>query len=99
MLRCRVFTAVLFCVLTYAHAVSGQSLTATPTQLNFGTVYENAPDSIQLTLTNTLNRPVQVTGMRFYTTYGLPAFSCSSVSITVPASGTDRKSTRLNSSH
>lgn len=68
--------------------LSAQALTASPAQLNFGVVYENAPDSVQLTLTNNLSRPVQVTGMRFYATYGQPAFSASATGITVPASGT-----------
>lgn len=55
--------------------VKSQALTVSTTQLNFGTAYENAPDSLQLTLQNQLSRTVTVTNMKFYTTYGAPAFS------------------------
>src|SRR6476620_5448271 len=52
-----------------------QALTVSTTQLNFGDAYENAPVSLPLVVTNTLNRTVNVYGIRFYSTYGFPAFS------------------------
>lgn len=67
---------------------SGQALVPQTGQLNFGVVYENAPDSVSLVLTNVLNRPVTVTGLRFYNTYGMPAFSSRDNYFTVPALGT-----------
>jgi len=68
------FIAILF--LQRAPLFS-QALTVSNSQLNFGTAYENAPDSLQLTITNTLSRVVNVNGIRFYNTYGVPAFSAS----------------------
>ena len=41
---------------------------------------------MQLTVTNTLNRTVKVNGIRFYTTYGVPAFSASEQNFSIPAS-------------
>lgn len=55
--------------------VSAQGLTVAPAQLDFGTVFENQPDSLPLSITNTLTRTVIVHDIRFYTTYGEPAFS------------------------
>jgi hypothetical protein len=52
-----------------------QFLNVSSGQLNFGTVYENAPDSLPLTLYNTIGRDVTITGIKFYETYGRPAFS------------------------
>ncbi|MFM2206524.1 MAG: hypothetical protein RL213_499 [Bacteroidota bacterium] len=76
-----------------------QALVPSPAQLNFGTVYENAPDSILLTLTNTLSRPVQVRSMRFYSTYGAPAFSTSASWFTVPANGSSTVWIRFSPRH
>lgn len=68
--------AILVALLSfYAHSANAQALIPSVSQINFGVVTENAPDSISLTLTNTLNRIVTVTRLRFYTTYGAPAFS------------------------
>ncbi|MFM2135380.1 MAG: hypothetical protein RL021_780 [Bacteroidota bacterium] len=78
---------MMLCYVCCSLHSNAQALTASPAQLNFGTVFENAPDSIRLTLMNSLSRPVRVTGMRFYTTYGVPAFSASSTYFTLPASG------------
>ncbi|MFM7218191.1 MAG: hypothetical protein ACKO1U_09250, partial [Bacteroidota bacterium] len=66
---------------------SGQALTSTVSQLNFGVVTESAPDSLPLTLTNTLSRPVTITNLRFYTTYGAPAFSCRYNWFFIPSGG------------
>jgi hypothetical protein len=61
-----------------AGVLFSQTLTVSPSQLNFGNAFENAPDSLQLTVSNNLGHTVNVTGMKFYTTYGNPAFSASS---------------------
>lgn len=60
-----------------ALALNAQTLSVSNTQLNFGVVYDGAPDSLQLTISNNLSKTVNVTGLKFYTTYGQPAFSCS----------------------
>ena len=68
--------SIVVCVLLLNPSGSfAQALSVSATQLNFGTAYENAPDSLPLTIQNLLNRRVIVTGLRFYTTYGAPAFS------------------------
>lgn len=58
-------------------------LTVNPAQLSFGNVYENAPDSLQLTISNNTGRNVTITNVRFYDTYGVPAFSTSSGSFII----------------
>jgi hypothetical protein len=60
--------------LQYAGA---QTLTVNTGQLNFGDVFENAPDSLLITISNNIGRDVTVTGIKFYDTYGVPAFSTS----------------------
>ncbi|MCC7232976.1 MAG: endonuclease [Bacteroidia bacterium] len=65
----------------------GQAILTSPAQLNFGTATEIHPDSILLTLTNSLNRDVTVTGMKCYNTYGTPAFSPAYSYFTIPANG------------
>ncbi len=65
-------------ILSFSFSLSqSQTLTVSTSQLNFGIAYENAPDSLQLTINNNLGKTVNVTGLRFYTIYGQPAFSCS----------------------
>ena len=63
--------------------VNAQTLTVSPAQIAFGTVYENAPDSLLLTISNTLGHDVDVTGFRFYDIYGQPAFSAGRTAFTV----------------
>lgn len=68
--------SIVVCLLLLNPArTHAQALSVGATQLNFGTAYENAPDSLPLTIQNLLTRRVIVTGLRFYTTYGAPAFS------------------------
>lgn len=69
--RAVVFLALLFGSLS----ASAQGLTISTPQLDFGTVLDTQPDSLPLSVTNTLTRSVIVTDIRFYTTYGAPAFS------------------------
>jgi endonuclease I len=67
--------ALFFALLVSSGFAAAQGLTVSPAQLNFGTVLETQPDSLPLSVTNTLTRTVTVTDIRFYTTYGAPAFS------------------------
>lgn len=55
--------------------VTNGQLTLSNTSLNFGVVTEIAPDSLPLTIRNESARPVLVSDIRFYNTYGAPAFS------------------------
>lgn len=82
--------SILFLVLNFWFTgfVFSQAITVSSTQLNFGNAYENSPDSLYLILTNTLNRTVNVNGIRFYTTYGMPAFSASEDHFSIAPAGT-----------
>ena len=66
--------------------VFSQALSVNTNQLTFGNVFENSPDSLQLTISNVLPQPVTVTGIKFYNTYGSPAFSTQYRWFTVPGS-------------
>ena len=68
----RLLVAALFCFPTL---LKSQGLTVNFSQLNFGVAYENAPDSLLLTIQNPTANAITVTGIKFYTTYGQPAFS------------------------
>ena len=68
--------------------VFSQTLSLSTNQLSFGNVYENSPDSLQLAITNTLGRDVNVTGIKFYNIYGSRAFSTSSSIFTIANGGT-----------
>ena len=81
--RTAIFIALLF---HCASNLFSQALTVSSQQLNFGTAFENAPDSLQLAITNTLSRNVSVNGIVFYNTYGLPAFSARERNFTIAAS-------------
>ncbi len=81
-LRTLIFIVIFFLRVT---DLFSQALTVSSTQLNFGIAFENAPDSLQLTITNTLNRDVNVNGIRFYNTYGAPAFSAGEQNFTIAA--------------
>jgi hypothetical protein len=59
----------------FLEGVFSQTLTVSSSQLNFGNVYENDPDSLPLTIYNNMGHAVDVTGIKFYNTYGVPAFS------------------------
>lgn len=67
--------------------LQAQQFTVSPAQLNFGTVTEISPDSQQVTISNSTAYDITVTGYRFYTFYGSPAFSTSGGVFTVPAGG------------
>lgn len=67
--------------------VNAQAISVNPAVLNFGIITEAHADSLQITLTNQLNRTVNITGMRFYTTYGQNAFSASQTTGAIPAGG------------
>ncbi len=84
----RLLIAALFYLPSLAQA---QGLTVDFAQLNFGVAYENAPDSLLLTIQNPTSRDITVTGIKFYSTYGQPAFSSqyNSFVITAGSSQTD----------
>ena len=67
--------------------LQAQQFTVSPAQLNFGTVTEISPDSQQVTISNSTAYDITVTGYRFYTFYGSPAFSTLGGIFTVPAGG------------
>jgi deoxyribonuclease-1 len=71
----------------FAISVYSQPLSVNASQLSFGNVFENAPDSVQLTISNTIGRDVTVTGIKFYDIYGSPAFSASSTFFTIADGG------------
>ena len=83
------FTLLFLQVFFIALRTYPQALTVSSPQLNFGDVYENAPRSLPLVLTNTLDRTVNVYGIRFYSTYGVPAFSSPDQHFSIPALATD----------
>ncbi|MEP7168788.1 MAG: hypothetical protein ABI855_05405, partial [Bacteroidota bacterium] len=61
-----------------------QTLTVSAAQLNFGNAFENAPDSLQITIYNNMGKTVDVTGIKFYSTYGNPAFAASASGFSIP---------------
>ncbi|MDX5443280.1 MAG: hypothetical protein LPJ89_05780, partial [Hymenobacteraceae bacterium] len=63
--------------------VSAQTIQASQNQLSFGNVFENAPLTLPVTLTNNLGYPVEVTNIRFFNTYGAPAFSADQSRFTI----------------
>ncbi len=80
-------SSLLSFLVFFALKTGAQSLTVNTSQLNFGDTYENSPDSLPLTLSNNSGRDVTVTGIRFYDTYGVPAFSSTYSWFVVPDGG------------
>ena len=74
--------SICFIFISISNA-SGQTLTVSNAQLNFGVVFENAPVSLPITITNNMGKTVAVTGIRFYNIYGQPAFSTTSGYFTI----------------
>lgn len=66
---------------------TAQVLTVDQTQLNFGTVNEITPDSLQLTITNTSATPITVNQIKFYNTYNTTPFSVNESNFTIAANG------------
>ena len=66
---------------------TAQVLTVDQTQLNFGTVNEITPDSLQLTITNTSAIPITVNQIKFYNTYNTTPFSVNESNFTIAANG------------
>jgi hypothetical protein len=71
----------------YTNLLFAQEFSVSPGQLNFGVVTEISVDSLPITITNNSSRTLAITGYRFYTTYGQPAFSCLSGKPIIPAGG------------
>jgi hypothetical protein len=76
--------------LFFAVYLNGQTLTVNSPQLNFGTVFENNPDSIALTIYNNLGKTVNVTGIKFYDIYNNKPFSCSHTVFSIPDGGSQQ---------
>ncbi len=76
--------AALFC---FPAMMMAQGLTVSASQMNFGVAYENAPDSLQLTISNPTGSDIHVTHIKFYDTYSVPAFSVADDYLLVPAGG------------
>ena len=70
-------TIILLLSWMVTFVAAGQTLTVSTNQLNFGTVFENNPDSLPLTVFNNMGKTVNVTDIMFYSFYGAPAFSAS----------------------
>jgi len=70
----KIFAAVLLSLLCAGWTL-GQNITSNIPLLNFGNVYDDAPDSLSVTLSNSSGRDLTVTGIRFYNTYGSPPFT------------------------
>jgi hypothetical protein len=68
---------------SFSNAIYAQTLTVSSNQMSFGNVFENSPDSMQLTISNNTGRNINVTNIHFYNTYGTPAFSTSNTWFTV----------------
>ena len=64
-----------------------QNLTVSPATLNFAPTDETQTDSLSLTLSNPGSEPLRIEALRFFDTYGQPAFSTSVDSLTLPAGG------------
>ena len=77
--KATIFLLINF-IVTYVYC---QTLTVNTNQLSFGNVFENSPDSLQITINNSIGRDVNVTGIKFYNTYGSPAFSTPSTWFTI----------------
>ncbi len=73
----------LFSLLCLLNVLSfGQQLSVN-TQVVFGSVTEITPDSSQITISNNSGKTLNVTGYRFYNTYGTPAFSTSASNLSI----------------
>lgn len=93
----RLLVAALFCL---PALLKGQGLTVNFQQLNFGVAYENAPDSLLLTIENPTSNSITVTGIKFYTTYGQPAFSSQlTSSFTIPGGGSQTNWIKFSPRH
>ena len=81
----RIVVCLIFILAT--SGINAQQLTISNSQLAFGNVFENSPDSLPITIQNNFNRTINITGFRFYTTYGAPAFSSLYQYFPIPAGG------------
>lgn len=69
------YSFFLLSLFTWLSINSTAQLSVNPVSLSFGNVYENSPDSLLLTISNNTGSNVTVTNIKFYDTYGIPAFS------------------------
>lgn len=82
-LKLSCFVTLALSAILFSTGIYAQALTANTAQLNFPAAYENAPDSLQITLFNNSGKTVNVTGIKFYNTYGTPAFSVNQNSFSI----------------
>ena len=78
---------LLFSFALFSGGLFAQGLSANVSQLNFGTTNELSSTMRSVVLTNNMSRSISVTGIRFYNTYGAPAFSVSSSSFAIAPGG------------
>ena len=82
------FVLATACIL-FIHSLAAQPLTVGSPVLAFDTTLETATDSVLLIIGNPLTHDVQVTGIRFYNTYGQPAFRAGRSQFTVSSLSSD----------
>lgn len=58
-----------------ALGVSAQNLSLNTDSINYGLTFENLPDSVQVTVTNTSGGPINVSEIRFFDIYGQAPFT------------------------
>ncbi len=78
---------LLFSFSLLSGGLFAQGLNANVSQLNFGMTSELSSNMRSVVLTNTMSRTISVTDIRFYNTYGAPAFSVSSSSFAIAPGG------------
>lgn len=78
---------ISYCLSYFPAALFAQGLTVNSTQLNFGTTNELSSVNRSVVISNTLSRSVEVTGIKFYNTYGAPAFSVINSNFSIAAGG------------
>ena len=66
---------ITFSLFLVAFICNSQTLTVNPQQLAFGNVFVTNTDSLPLVISNPTSQDITVTNIRFYNTYGIPAFS------------------------
>ncbi len=80
--------SILIVIYFISSTVYCQTLTVSTNQLSFGSLFENSPDSLQLSITNSPGRDVTVTGIKFYNIYGSQPFTASSTWFTITQGST-----------
>jgi len=61
---------ILVLLLLLPVLIQAQTLQVNTNSLNYGTIFDNAPDSLSITISNNLGKDVNITDVRFYQIYG-----------------------------